>query len=193
MTIEAGASVIERVGFLSMSPDTVVDQGHPATATGLIFQVQIWCWGGSGGGGTGVEVASFTASGDVLTTRDYAALPNCSAGLNTFNAPTDFTPFGIALGDYTGVSFTGKLAAGPVPGNNYWLKSGDNIPCTSVEFALQEDWEFSLYVTGYQLGQINIGDAWKDIVSIDINIGDVWKRLCDLNLNVGDDWKETLY
>ncbi len=50
----------------------------------------------------------------------------------------------------------------------------------------------SLYATGYQLGQINIGDSWKDIQNIQINVGDSWKQLCDLNINIGDVWKNGL-
>lgn len=37
--------------------------------------------------------------------------------------------------------------------------------------------------------KINIGDVWKDIVSMKINIGDVWKDITEADINVGDAWK----
>ncbi len=37
--------------------------------------------------------------------------------------------------------------------------------------------------------QINIGDAWKEIVGIQINIGDAWKPVAGAQINIGDAWK----
>jgi hypothetical protein len=40
------------------------------------------------------------------------------------------------------------------------------------------------------MSQINIGDAWKVVDSVQINIGDVWKPVVDMKINIGDAWKD---
>jgi hypothetical protein len=37
--------------------------------------------------------------------------------------------------------------------------------------------------------KINIGDAWKDVDSIQVNIGDAWKPVTKVQINIGDAWK----
>ena len=36
---------------------------------------------------------------------------------------------------------------------------------------------------------INVGDAWKDVESLQINVGDVWKDVISIEQNIGDSWK----
>ena len=188
MTIDLGSSCIDRLSGTS-GPITVVDKNNSANATGLIFSVCIF----SSSTMTNIEVAAFTASGDDLTTRGYVSLANQGgAGLTTYTAPTDFSPFEIRSGDYIGISFEGTLRMA-LSGAGVWDLAGDNIPCTSEAFTSKVDRTISLYATGYQLGQLNIGDAWKTIQNIQINVGDSWKQLCDMEINIGDVWKKGVY
>lgn len=39
------------------------------------------------------------------------------------------------------------------------------------------------------LGEVNIGDVWKEVKSVRINIGGVWKTVSGVQINIGDVWK----
>lgn len=43
------------------------------------------------------------------------------------------------------------------------------------------------YVLPY--GQVNVGDAWKNIELIQVNVGDAWKTVESMQTNVSDVWK----
>lgn len=193
MTIAVGGLAINRVGSDDGGTTYVIDY-NPVNATGIITQVQIYSYVAMGG----IKVAAFSASGNDLTTRGYANLPDqTAAGLSTFTAPADFTPFEIRASEWIGIYFdlaspvSGEAAidSGPSTGNNMWQKSGDNIPCTGVTFDFVPNTTLSLNGSGIELGKINIGDSWKTIQNIKINIGDSWKQVCALKINVGDAWK----
>lgn len=189
MAIDVGSSCEDRLSGTT-GPITVVDKNNPANATGLIFQICIYSYTAAL---TSVEVAAFSASGNDLTSRGYTSLANTGVGSTTYTAPGDFTPFEIRSGDYIGIYFDNGALRMSLSGAGLWDLAGDNIPCVSESFASQADRTISLYATGYQLGQINIGDSWKDIQNIKINVGDDWKQLVDGKINIGDVWKDILH
>ena len=162
MAIDVGAAASDRNNFFD--PVTCVAKANPANATGLITQVQIF----SDSELEGIEVASFSASGNDLTTRASVSLHDSDVGLTTYTAPTDFTAFEIQTGDYIGIHFSsGQISiddTGVGGGSGVWFKAGDQIPCTSEGFSLATNYELSLYATGVQLGQINIGEDRKSVV-----------------------------
>lgn len=188
------------VGLSSLINDSVVNplftrvsKDNPANATGLITQIRII----STVAMEGIEVAAFGAVGDDLTTRGYTSLANQGgAGTTTYTAPTDFTPFEVRTGEYIGFYSTAGRIEGEtnVSHAGLWGEGSDEIPCSGTTFtANTNNFGIALYATGVQLGQINIGDTWKDIQNIQINIGDAWKQLCDLEINIGDVWKKGVY
>jgi len=92
-----------------------------------------------------------------------------------------------------------------------WMESGAITPAdgSDITFAsnLQKSFlgsgkaESSLlirYISGLDLGgggggtntEINIGDVWKTVDSMQINIGDTWKDVESVQINIGDVWKD---
>ena len=56
--------------------------------------------------------------------------------------------------------------------------------------AAYEEPLFQAYIDiEYTLGNINIGDVWKDIDSMQINIGDDWKEVEGIWMNVNGTWR----
>lgn len=190
MAIDVGDTDV--TANLAAAEYTWIETTNVANATGLIFTVEVQS------GITAlsdIEVASFYESGGVWYTRDYVSLPNqASAGITTYTVSNgDFRPFEIRSGDAIGIYYgAGDLyfKIGSTGDGEY--KSGDYIPSSGESFTTA-DRKFYLYATGLQLGQINIGDAWKDIQNIQINIGDSWKQLCDMEINISDVWKKGVY
>ncbi len=192
-SIDVGAAASDRTNSSSVSNLTKVSKTNPANATGYITVIQIYCRDDATAPASGIEVASFSASGDDLTTNEYVSLANASIGLNTYRAPVDFTPFAISAGEYIGIKGTGGyIATDTAGGAGYWNKTGDWIPCTSEAFTPIANHELALYATGYDefRGFINIGDVWKLIDTWQINIGDVWKTVSNVQINIGDAWKD---
>lgn len=191
MTIDMGASCITRVDVHD-SGKTLVAKENPANATGLITSVCVYSTITKL---SGIEVATFSASGDDLTTRQNVALADQpGVGQTIYEAPADFMPFEVKVGDYIGIYFTsGKIYMSTSGFAGVWSKTGDYIPCTSETFNAGdlENCGISLYATGYQLGKINIGDVWKDIQNIKINVGDDWKQIIPgSKINISDVWKD---
>ncbi|MBA7646731.1 hypothetical protein ES703_54497 [subsurface metagenome] len=193
MTIDVGISG-SKSGWTNAY--TIVNGDNPANATGIIAHIAIYAHGTC----TNVKVASFTqGAANVLTTRGNTSLANLSAGKNEFSVTNgDFIPFEIRTGDFIGAYVEGGssdgIDAGSGASTGYWRKSGDYIPCTSETFTWIAGTFVSVYAEGYQLGQINIGDAWKDIQNIQINIGDSWKQITlGSGINIGDVWKNILH
>ena len=193
MTIDVGIS--GDMDNFSGDGYTFVTKGNPANATGIITACLIWAASAC----ENVEIAAFTAVGNDLTTRGYASLPNLASGNNSFLAvDSDFTPFEIRTGDYIGIYFTDGLHVGVDlnrgDGVGLWRKAGDHIPAVGETFTLTATEDMSIYAEGFQLGQISIGEAWKDIQNIQINIGDAWKQITlGSKINISDVWKEILH
>ena len=194
MAIDAGNLAIDRLR--SIGPGyTFIDGENPANATGLIFEVSIY----SDVALEGIEVASFIQwqpGVNDYTTRANVSLANQGgAGLTTYTAPTDFIPFEVRSGDYIGIYYTAGELDHEFGGEaGHWYKEDDHIPCTTETFTFFAGVKMSLYATGYQLGHINIGDAFKVIQNIKINVGDDWKQIVPgSKINIGDVWKEILH
>jgi len=191
MTIDAGASAVDRAVSVGKG-DTVVSKENPANADGKINYIAIYC--PADAACDGIQVASFSASGNDLTTRAYVTLDDADPGLNEYTAPEDFAEFEIHAGDYIGIYIPAStMDADETGGSGIWGKNGDYVPCSSETFTSIDNWTISLYATGYQLGQINIGDNWKDVLDIQINVGDAWKQVIEGKQNIGDVWKNILY
>jgi len=174
---------------------TWVDKTNPANAIGIITYIDIWV---AIQPMNDVKVASFfPVDATHFSTREYCSLGNItSAGQNTFDAENgDFTPFEIKTDDWIGIYYSsGRIDLTTTAGVGFWgpTPPGDAIPCTNTEFMEQKvTTTMSLYAEGYQLGSINIGDAWKVIQNIKINIGDDWKQILPgSKINIGDVWKD---
>jgi len=125
---------------------TIVEINNPANATGTIDYICI----SSDNTMAGIEVASFAASGNNLTTNGNVALADQSgAGVTEYNAPGDFTAFDINIGEYIGIWWTaGGLDETTTSGAGFWYKEYDYIPCTSEAFSVYGGRDHSLYATG---------------------------------------------
>lgn len=192
MAIDVGASASDRGSGIGKG-STIVGKENPANQTGLITYIAIYC--PADAAGDVIQVASFSASGDDLTTRGYVSLADASPGLNEYHASAgDFIPFEIRTSDYIGIYVAGgEVDYDDASGSGVWGITGDYVPCSSQAFTPVANATLSLWATGYQLGQINIGDTWKDIQNIQINIGDDWKQLLLGFINIADDWKNILH
>ena len=193
MAIDVGPFAIDRASEVDGGA-TYISRANAANATGLIFFITIYATNTM----SDIEVAAFAMSGNDATTRGLTTLANASAGETTYRAADgDFIPFEIRTGDYIGIFFNSAGNAFEFDdsgGSGVWVKSGDQIPCVGETFNISgwEAYEISLYGAGYQLGQVNIGDAWKDIQNIKINVGDDWKQIVDGKINISDAWKSIL-
>lgn len=145
-TIDVGSAAINRADAIS-GGKTLIDKNNPANASGVINHIEIYMnWGG-----TTVEVASFyEGSANVFSTRGATGVLNVVTGLNTFNAPGDFTAFNINASDYIGIYIVGAgyYIEQDLVGAGCWRATGDNIPCTNVTFTFYATQTFSLYATG---------------------------------------------
>jgi len=136
--IDVGNSAINRSGERA-SGITWVDKNNPANDTGIITSVEIYAETAM----TLCEVAIFTASGNVLTTRSNVAIGNVALGYNQFDVELDVT-----AGDYIGFYFSTGEGSRAYTGDGNWWYGGDNIPCTSVFFNSEGNTTISLYGTG---------------------------------------------
>lgn len=188
MAIDVGNTPSDRNMYLS-SGTTYVVVSNTANATGIITVVQLYATTNM----SGIKVAAFEGNYLSMTTRGYTSLANAGVGLNTYTAPTDFSPFEIRTSDRIGIYFTGGTLEAQAPTTfDTFYKAGDHIPCTGQEFSKYAN-IMSLYATGVQLPQIHIGAAWKDVQNMLINVGDEWKQVCDMEINIGDAWKKGVY
>jgi len=190
MAIDVGSHVAG--GSYVSSGYTCVCKYNVANATGLLFTIKLRS---AINPMTGIKVASFSASGNVLTTRAYTSLANqVAAGETIYTAPTDFLPLEIKAGEYIGFYFSGGRSHSYYPVAESWLLSGDYIPCTDQDFGAPDtDNRVDIYGEGYELGKINIGDVHKDLINAYINIGDSWKPIdYGTVTNISDAWKNIL-
>ena len=129
---------------------TIVDQNNPSNNTGIITSVEIYAK--TGFNMANCQVATFYASGNNMTVRDYEVVNNGNgAGVVLGGSKQTFVvSLDVVAGDYLGIYFgtnesyieTTNLGVG------YWYHAGDMIPTTSHEFTLQADRTMSLYGTG---------------------------------------------
>jgi len=142
--IDVGAAATDRAGAISLG-NTQVNKENAANDTGAITSVEIWL-NLPYGDGANVEVATFSASGNDLTTRDSETLGTVTAGSKQTFSGLDMD---VETGDYLGTHGTsGYMETDSSGGSDIWVKWGDYIPCTSETFFLQSDDTISLYGTG---------------------------------------------
>jgi len=99
------------------------------------------------------------------------------AYLNTVNTKglwTNYACLGICYG---------AIVDGGMP--NLSIPSGSEVAAYFPAITLN-------LTTGASFGQLNIGDAWKDIEEVKINIGDTWKDVEEWKINIGDVWKDPI-
>lgn len=143
MAIDIGMPATDRAS--SFPSYTLVAQGNPANATGVIDTVEIW----ANANMTLCEVATFfVVSGNNLSTRDYEAIGSVTAG-----SKQTFTGLSIDVetGDYLGIYYaTGSVEAISSGGTGLWGSAAgvDLIPTTNTLFTLYSAYELSLYGTG---------------------------------------------
>ena len=125
---------------------TIVSKNGPANASGTITQIEIWALENL----LNCEVATFyVVSGNNLSTRDYEAIGNVTAGSKqTFNVNLT-----VETGDYIGIwmalnSPQGRIEKDASGYISLWYLGSDQIPCTNVTFSVVDGDAISLYGTG---------------------------------------------
>ncbi|MBA7624193.1 hypothetical protein ES703_31600 [subsurface metagenome] len=155
-TITIGAAAIDRVDAF-VANYTLVNKENPADANGSITSIEIFAV--SGNNLANCEVATFSASGNDLTSRDSEAIGAVTGGSKQTFSGKDMD---AQTGDYIGCTYTaGKLECAMSGGLGIWWKAGDNIPCTSVSFSLEGDGVISLYGEGVALGYQDIPTRFR--------------------------------
>ncbi len=141
--IDIGADAIDR-NIYHNGGYTLVGMDNPANGTGTIDEVEIYFYSNA----ESVEVATFSASGNDLTTRDSEAIGSVTAGSKQTFSSLDMD---VATGDYLGTynpgSTAGRIESWGVGAGAWWLQS-DEIPCSSETFSVYADYIISLYGTG---------------------------------------------
>jgi hypothetical protein len=130
LAILIGAEATDRASTLSDNY-TLVGKDVPANDTGTVATVEIW----ANVNLSDCEVATFSASGDNLTTRDSELLGAVTAGSKqTFSGLSMDAVTGDYLGVYFSATSSGRLESDTTGGAGIWYLSGDYIPCTAEAF-----------------------------------------------------------
>lgn len=124
---------------LSTSGITCITADNPANLSGTIdnFEVYIVSKGASSGD---MYFGGFTnTSGNSFTANNYETYSesSLSVGLNSLDAPSDFTAFEITAGQYLGVytTYDGAYIAQQIgAGTNYWWRVGNKF--TIVNYSM---------------------------------------------------------
>jgi hypothetical protein len=145
LAIDIGSAAINRQTYWT-SGYTLVLKNNPANADGSIDTIEIWAVTSL----SNCEVATFSASGDNLTTRDSEALGSVTSG-----SQQEFTglDMDVLAGDYLGAYYTaGQIERSNDSAFGLWYKNSDEIPCTGSTFSSSAIAEVSLYGTGTEGG-----------------------------------------
>jgi len=146
---------------------TRVDANNPANATGKITKVEIW----ANTQIAGCKVATFSASGNNLTTRDYETVDNGNgAGVVLVGSKQTFVvDIDVEEGDYIGLwGSAGKIDVDSLtPATGTWYNVYDQIPCDNVGFTLVANKTISLYGTG---GGVSLGRGITEALTSTTNI-----------------------
>lgn len=164
--IDIGSSPINRASS-GGAGYTRVDKANPANADGTIGMVILW-FDSTDVDGADVEVATFSASGDNLSTRGTETLGIVPKGSDQAFAGLDMD---VVTGDYIGLYHTaGKIERDSSGGVGYWYLTSDEIPCTSEAFLYAADYMISLFGEGFTPADIIVGSpALERPVSLGIN------------------------
>ena len=148
-TIDIGNVAIDCDEYLVAA--TTVAKDNPANESGTITSIEIWAVNGYNL--INCEVATFSASGNNLTTRDTVTLGTVTSGSKQIIIlDSESNPISLAVqaGDYIGIYFSaGRLEFDRETGTaGVWTLNGDQIPCDNTTFAPYAPRYLSLYGTG---------------------------------------------
>jgi hypothetical protein len=146
--IDIGNPAIDRTGPERGNGITWVDKNIPANATGKITTVEIWAYYANL---AGCEVATFSASGNDLATRDYETVNNGNgAGVVIKGSKQTFTvDLDVVAGDYIGLYYSsGYLESDSVTCTGDLYHTGDMIPTASQTFSTHANEMISLHGIG---------------------------------------------
>jgi len=135
-TITIGSEASDRPAYTGGN-ETDIDGNATASGTGTITQIKMFV---HAVGDDNWKVGIFyrpDAGGapNNFTCRDATGNLDVDTGLNTFNAPGDFTALSVVEGDFIGVFFNGgSIDATGSAGTNWWL-AGDQTACEDTEFS----------------------------------------------------------
>ena len=119
---------------------TIVDKKTPANGTGTITTVELW----SSASATTAIVATFSAAGNVLTSRDFEAVGAVVANFNSFEVTLD-----VVEGDYLGIYInSAQPEATAEADTGLWYKQFDQTQESGVTFSLYASSFISLKGTG---------------------------------------------
>lgn len=144
--IVVGSAAIDRSSSSGYNTTCIATE-NPANASGVIDHIEIYMSTIVGGI---IDVAAFEQVGaNIFTSRGSSGNLTAAVGLNTFDAPGDFTAFDINAGDYIGVYIMSSESIDRAnTGSGYWTNGGDEIPCTDLTFTFTASRTISLYAEG---------------------------------------------
>jgi len=119
---------------------TMADKYNPANKSGTITKVEVF-WPGPT---SNLKVAIFfQVSGNFLSTRSWVNLPSVPSGHSEHevNLP-------VQAGDFIGCYIGARDIDTDSTGVGVWMKGGDSVPCTNVEFGFSNGTALSLKGTG---------------------------------------------
>ncbi len=154
MAIDVG---LEAFNGTNSRTQTVASKTNPANNSGTIAYVETWL----NASGT-TSVASFSASGNDMTTRDSEDLGSVSSGSKQTFSGLDMT---IVAGDYIGIYCGGGSVELNIFGAGDWTITGDFIPCTNETFTSRSDESSSIYGTSAPAVDILIDVPLADTVN----------------------------
>jgi len=146
--IDVGSAATDRGSSADTLGYTTIATENPANASGTIDHIEIFM---NSATSAVIDVAAFEqVDTNTFTSRGSSGNLNVVAGLNTFNAPGDFTAFDIEAGDYIGFygSGTANRIEQDTSGDGKWYSYADRIPCTNQLFTAVASRTISLYAEG---------------------------------------------
>jgi len=144
--IDVGSPAIDR-DLTTGDGYTNILKANPVNATGTINHIEVYM---ADTAQHDITIASFEeVSANTFTARDNSGVITTVPGLNTFNAPGDFTAFDISTGDYIGFYCVGGCYVDKTnSGDGAWYDFGDKTSCENEGFTWVADRTISLYATG---------------------------------------------
>lgn len=150
--IDVGSAATDRTTQAGVT-FTLVSGDNAANDTGEITTIEVWCTGGAdianGKSGT------FSANGNNLTNRDFAAIGAVTRGsMQTFSG----LHVDVVIGDYIGIHGTnGNLEADWDTLTGRWSKFGDQFGAGEQSFQWSQNYDLSLHGTG-ETPSVGIGN-----------------------------------
>ena len=140
MAMDVGNAATNR-GSSQTGDYTLIILGNPANESSYVRHVEIYATGDM----TCQVGAFFLISGSDYGCTYYSGNLVCASGLNTFDAPGDFTEFAIASGEFIGISSASLALSYDTSGSGLY-HGGDYIPYANVTM-LSIGRAYSVYAT----------------------------------------------